>query len=433
MKIKNNSILKNPYVLFAPFLILYVSIVLVFPTTGMQGDEPRYIMFAQNLIRGFYSPPPPDINLWNGPGYPILLIPFVALHLPLLCITLLNSILYYLSVVILFKTLRRIISFRKSIIICLFWACYYNSFQDMVSILPETLSSFLVSLLSLYLVKSFDANNKSLKTAILSGFIMGFLVLTKIIFGYIILLMLIGTGAIMIIKRKIFNYRIASIILITALGTNIPYLIYTHHLTGKILYWGDSGGMSLYWMTSPNNNEYGDWFIEPGSLESPDQSPNSFEKNKMPTLMDSVISNHKKDFEEINKYKGIERDNMYKKIAISNIRNHPLKYIKNCISNTGRLFFSTPFSYTLQSNNNLIRLPLGGLMILLIAFSLIPTILNWNRILFSIRFILFFVFLYLSLTILVSTYTRMLTVIVPMLLLWFAYIIPKSLKIKWRI
>lgn len=149
--------------------------------------------------------------------------------------------------------------------------------------------------------------------------------------------------------------------------------------------------------------------------------------------MDSVISNHKKDFEEINKYKGIERDNMYKKIAISNIRNHPLKYIKNCISNTGRLFFSTPFSYTLQSNNNLIRLPLGGLMILLIAFSLIPTILNWNRILFSIRFILFFVFLYLSLTILVSTYTRMLTVIVPMLLLWFAYIIPKSLKIKWRI
>ena len=90
---------KNPFLLFLPFLILYITLVFIFPTSGAAGDENRYLMFANNLIHGFYSPSALNIDLGNSPGYPIILMPFIALHFPLICIALLNAVLYYLSTV----------------------------------------------------------------------------------------------------------------------------------------------------------------------------------------------------------------------------------------------------------------------------------------------------------------------------------------------
>ena len=79
----------NPFLIFLPFLLLYTLIALIFPTNGTFGDESRYLMLANHLLNGFYSPPPPNIDLGNGPGYPIILIPFIALHLPLISVTIL--------------------------------------------------------------------------------------------------------------------------------------------------------------------------------------------------------------------------------------------------------------------------------------------------------------------------------------------------------
>ena len=100
--INNIKLPKNPWLLFLPFLVLYIIFVLIFPTTGHQGDEERYLMFANNLVNGFYSPPAPDINLTNGPGWPIILMPFIALGLPLITITIANAFFYYLSIIFLF-------------------------------------------------------------------------------------------------------------------------------------------------------------------------------------------------------------------------------------------------------------------------------------------------------------------------------------------
>lgn len=115
------KITSNPYLLFSPFLLLFALIVLKFHTDAFEGDESRYYQFAINLINGFYSPPAPDINLWNGPGYPIILIPFAALGAPLILITLLNALFQYLSIVLLFKSLRRYASYYKSVAISIAW------------------------------------------------------------------------------------------------------------------------------------------------------------------------------------------------------------------------------------------------------------------------------------------------------------------------
>ena len=103
----------KPAVMFLPFLILYVLIILKVSTHELVGDEGRYYEFANNLLNGYYSPPAPNINLWSGPGYPIFLVPFVWLKMPLLVIKLANAFLQYFSIVLLFLAINKYTSKTK--------------------------------------------------------------------------------------------------------------------------------------------------------------------------------------------------------------------------------------------------------------------------------------------------------------------------------
>jgi hypothetical protein len=102
MELKNIKIFRNSFFLFLPFFILYVIIVLIYASPDLYGDESRYLAFATNLTHGFFSPSPPFLDLGNGPGYPLIMAPFVALKLPLISVKLLNALFYYISVVLLF-------------------------------------------------------------------------------------------------------------------------------------------------------------------------------------------------------------------------------------------------------------------------------------------------------------------------------------------
>ena len=223
----NIKINKNAFLLFSPFLLFYVVFVLILHSNINIGDEPRYIFYASNLFSGFYSPPAPNIVLTSGPGYPIILMPFIALHLPKICMTLMNAVFYYLSVIFLFKTLQQFVSYRKALTFSLFWACYYVAYQTMFLVNTETFTMFLISLLIFYLMKAFnqDISKETRKYVYLSGFITGYIVLTKIVLGYVVLFMLISIGLLWIVNRKNANYRKAIIILLIAFTTSASYLI----------------------------------------------------------------------------------------------------------------------------------------------------------------------------------------------------------------
>ena len=75
---------------------------------------------------------------------------------------------------------------------------------------------------------------------------------------------------------------------------------------------------------------------------------------------------------------------------------------------------------------------MNGIILTLVLLSLFPTIINWRRIIYPVRFMLFIVFLYLGATSLVSSETRMFALIVPVLLFWITYIIDRSVKIKLK-
>lgn len=422
-----NKILNNPYLLFFPFLVAFIVYVLISPPDVSCGDQDRYLGCAQNLINGFYSPPAPNIDLTNGPGYPIILVPVLFFKLPYICITLMNAFFYYFSIILLYKALKEVVSFNMAVAFSLAWAGYFIAYQNIPYMHTESLTYLLISSLIFTVVRAFNHTSQAnaRKFVILSGFLLGYIVLTKMIFGYVLLIMLAGNGLLWLIKSKDINIRKGFFILSMAFLTTAPYLLYTYNLTGRILYWGN-GNDSLYWMSTPFEGEYGDWKLDltlnpviNGNFNIPGA--------------DSVLrANHGADFKEIYKYRGLERDDVYTRMAIENIKVDPVKFAQNIIYNMGRLIFHYPFSYAIQRPKTLLVLPINGILFTLMLFSLIPTILNWRKFPFSVRFLLIIAILYLGGSSVVSGILRMFTVIVPVLLMWIAYVLQYSLKINLR-
>ena len=430
MEIKKIFSTRNPYIIFAPFLLFYVVFVILLPTNGHFGDEPYYIKFANNLLQGFYSPQSPNVDLMYGPGYPLFLVPFIALGLPLITITILNAVLYYFSIILLFKSLQHFVSYKVVLAVSLFWALYYHSYEQLHLIYTETLTSFLVSLIIFASVKVFTSTNLRVKRRyiVVAGFAFGYVALVKVLFGYVLVFMLLGSLVLYLINRKEANYLKGLLIMLISLVTVLPYLGYTYHLTGKIFYWGSSGGNNLYWMSSPHPREYGDWT----SFEILEGKFKKFDPGAMPGRLDSIRAIHSADYEKLSKVTGVAQDELFKELAISNIKAHPIKFVQNCISNTGRMLFFFPNTYTLQRPINLLRIPLNAAIVFLSLFAFLITVINWRKLDYILKYVIFISLLYIGGSILGSSEPRMFSVIVPILLFWIAYVSHNTIKINWR-
>ncbi|WP_233577958.1 ArnT family glycosyltransferase, partial [Hanamia caeni] len=330
-----------------------------------------------------------------------------------------NGVFYYLSVVYLYKASRQIVPIRFAFIFSIIWALYPYTFEQIQHALPEVFASTLIPPFILSVLTAFKADNvKKARTYLISaGILFGYLALTKPIFGYVLSFMLIVSLIIWFISKNKLNFKKTSIILIISFLTTAPYLIYTYNLTGKMFYWSSFGGNNLYWMTTPYEDEYGSYYSFPFA-SSPDRIPGS----------EKIIElHHKKDFEKLlknpevkkaniingemqgNLSNGTVQDELLKKIALENIKSHPLKFLENCFSNAGRMLFNYPASFVLQKPSTLLRFPVNGTLLVFVVFCLIPTLINWKNLLFSLRFLLIFTFVYLGGSLLGSAGPRMFT------------------------
>lgn len=136
--------------------------------------------------------------------------------------------------------MSQFVNFQKAFIFSLFWALYYSSYSYMALIITEAFTVLLVTLFIYSLSKTF--NSQKNKYFYFSGFILGYIALTKVIFGYVLLILLLGSILLWVFNRKGNNYKNSVLIMLIAFKTVMPYLIYTYNLTVKIFYWGNSGG-----------------------------------------------------------------------------------------------------------------------------------------------------------------------------------------------
>jgi len=416
-----NKVFNRPFLLCIPFLLLYMAVALIGHKDIMEGDEARYYAYAQNLLHGYFSPPG-EVFLWSGPGYPLLLAPFIAIGFPLWALVFINAFLQYLSLVYLYKTLLLFTRRNTAVLFSLFWALYYVAFREMVWLYTEPLTNMLVSLFAYHASLVFLFQEKRKKNILLAGFFLGYMALTKIVFGYVVLALLLLFLAVWLIKRTKLSMKPVWILLV-AMAVNLPYLFYTYQLTGKYFYWANSGGSSIYWMSTPVEGEFGDWNDDHFTAYCGYDS-------LTPCNAAQFAKFHQADYDSIYQYNGVRRDEAFRKKAMENIKQHPVKYLKNCIANASRLFLGLPFSYSYLRMQNIWRIPPGIIVLLMCVFSSLMTVCNLRRMPYVIWLFIAVLSLYLGATIAVGATQRMLSAAVPLIIVWCAYIAEKTLTIR---
>ena len=343
-----------------PVLFILICINIIFQSEPVN-DEIRYLNFAENLIVGYYTNNLNPGFLWNGPGYPIILALFLKLKTNILALKILNSFFIFFGTYNIFKKIKT--SYLSFLLVFIFLFSDPFTIYSSNKLLTEAFSFFLMSI-----ILNIEIDSKGLKRFkdfFIAALVIGFLMLTKVLFAYVLLLVFLSLIPLFVLKLSkdlkpikliFFSYIIC-----------LPYLIYTFSLTGKFFYWSDSGGSALYPMTTLYENEYGDWF--PAGLKKEDNFMDNESLTTTPKK-NNVGKNHGDFLNSISGLNGPARDQALKRKAFENIKKNPLKYLKNIIYNFGRLSFRFPFS-----NRDLNPLLL---IFLILRFSLffIPLILS---------------------------------------------------------
>lgn len=309
------------------FLALYCAIVYLAPGSAVdRSDEGVYLGYAHRLIHGHYATTAGgDFNyLWFGPGLPGLLAPFVAIGLPVELIRLLGPLLLALAVYLLYRVLDLYVDRRTALIGGGALALYYPTYRLLPRLFSEPLAIVLL-LTAMYCGTRYMREGRRWML-VASGAALAGVVMTRVEYGWVI----VGSLALSALwwalarhpmaRRSVAMFAVAGILC-------LPWLGYTYHLTHKALYWGNSGGLSLYWMASPYSRDLG----EPHTVSEVFTDPN--------------LAEHRPYFRSIAQLGPVAHDAALRHTATKEIKRHPGEYAKRLVYNFSRLWFRTPFSF----------------------------------------------------------------------------------------
>ena len=399
---------------FLPLLVVYILFVVVASSNTFWADEDRYVWFANNLSHGYYSPGT-DINLWNGPGYPLVLVPFVLLSLPWLSAKILNAFLLFFAIIYFYSTLRLYIRERSAFYVSYLFGIYPPLFKYMQYLLTESLAIFLVCGFVFHFCRLNKSEKVSRGELFIAGLYLGYLALTKILFGYVILTGLIVFGLLLLwrrtahLKRTVWVYSLA-------LLCCLPYLFYTYSLTGKVFYWGNSGGDSLYWMSTPYSGELGSWFTAADFRVNP-----------------QLLENHGQFLREVDVLPSIQRDEALMKRAVENIKNNPGAFLRNVAANIGRLLFSYPYGYTPQKLSTYFYIAPNMFIVVFFIIAVYLAYVRRKLVPWEVHALLFFGLVSFAGTAPLSGVgPRHFAILVPIFLLWTAVVLARTLKVEMR-
>lgn len=396
------------YYKLLPLLFIYILVSLLLPQGDAYGDEGRYLMFAHNILNGFYSPAFPNINLWNGPGYPLFIAPFLLLKLPLATLRLANAFLLYFSLIIGFKTFNIFSSKKTAFLLTVLLGLYLPILEYVRTIVTETLTWFLISSIVYLFIKNYRSNVNSWKNMLLCAFAIAYLAMTKIIFGYVIVLMLLVSAIFYLLPKFRNSAKRSFLIYFFSFIFCLPWLFYTYSLTQKPFYWGNSGSMSLYTMSTPYEGESGDWYDEITLLKNPNHT----------IFIDSVL-----------KLTPLQRDEAFKSTAINNIKTHPKKYLTNVVSNTGRLLFF-PSAYTPNSIAAYVPFVFNIFIVVFIVLATGICVVQYKKIPPALVFLFLFFLIYSFGSIFLSAYRRMFYVTIPFWCFFISYVFNNIITVK---
>lgn len=418
------SSLRGSIVPLLPLLLIYIVIVVVCSKNELVGDEDRHMMYATNLTQGYYAD---EVNpsLVNGPGYPMVIAPFVAMKANYLFLKILNAVFVFIGVVYFKKTIAFFTKKKYAIGFAYMIGLYPPLLRYMPLIYSEPFSFMIICALFFHVFKLYRKKQFDWKQIPIASLYLGLLILTKIIFLQVIAVSLLLIGLLFLWNRKKQNLKVA-LVLAGGFLLIIPYAIYAYSVTGKPFYLGTGGGEILYHRSTPYENEWGNWFSMVDALNggNPDYKPDNKYRN-----LNTLSKNHHDVFAKIETLTHIEQDSVLKSIAIANMKAHPTKYLKNTLSNVGRLLFHYPFSYR-EQNMNAYGYMIPNMFILVFwILSLYPAFLARKHVPFELLAALIFTLIYACGIIVADGRGRNFVIMVPALIVFSAYVFTNILNI----
>jgi len=407
---------QNPWVVMLPFLGLYISLAATLTDHSvLRRDEVRYWGLATNLTHGHFHNMEGDNFLWSGPGYPAVLAPLVALDVPYWVPKVMNAGIYYVAMVMFFYLLCLYLPKRSAWVASFCMLLYYVPWEDSFGdIMTEALAFCLTITTSYFFCKALKSEQLTWRSMLKPAVFLAWLMLTKVIFGYVVLVCIIGFGFAAIARRKNLKVLAGFRCMVLAMAFCLPYLAYTYAISGKIFYWGNAGGMQLYWMSSPYEDELGDWHY------------------KSLTDHPSLLQHHGAFFASIDSLGPVEKDDAFKHKAIQNIQEHPTKFAKNWAMNCTRILFSYPLSF-LKPSLGVFKyvLPHSFLLVFSLLFCW-PCLKNHRQVPTEIWCLLFLMATYFCGSSLLSGYARFFFPMVPVLVLWIALCFHQFVRIQFQ-
>ena len=312
----------------APLLVWYVLVCAILQPGGDPvRDEPAFLAAAERLVTdGQLADTGPDADqrafLWHGPGLIAVLAPFVALDLALPVMRFVEPALLTAALVL----FHRLLSIRLTPRPALFWTYVLGLYAPLLLVLgtlqKEPLAIVLVIAGMLALTRGLEGSRPW--SLVAAGLSLGALTMVRPEFGWVTLALLIG-AVLWCVRRpsRGVRRRVLAVVVIATIAC-VPWLLYTHAKTGRVLYWTSSSGLSLFWMSPTLPGETGQW-----------HSP-------VLVFRDPAFASYRAWFHHLDAVPPLRSDLELRHRAAANVRAKPLAYARNVAANASRLLFSVP-------------------------------------------------------------------------------------------
>ena len=396
---------------FLPLAVSYVIAALVGHRFVEEGDEQNYLWFAERLTHGAYADHDAvtDVRyLWYGPGLPVLLAPLAAIHVPVAGLRLAGAALMFGAVVAFHELARSYVQPRSALIATYGFGLYLPFLVTLARVLSEPLA-VLATVTGLLFGTRYFRGGRKVDLAF-AGLALGWLALTKVAFGYIFTALLALAAGWAVIQRTASAPRRAAVLPAAALLVCLPWLVYTHSVTGKPFYWGNSGSHNLYWISSPLSGSHGD---------GPD--------------LDSMPRQDRAFFASLEPLPPLEREEEIRNRALENIRERPDAYVGNVAANVARMLVDAPHSYgTGHGLRVLLYAAPNAILLALLAYAL-PSLRRERRRRAELSVLLAFAGVTVLFHVLLSAEPRLLAPVIPVAILLAAWgLEARSMGTPWN-
>jgi 4-amino-4-deoxy-L-arabinose transferase-like glycosyltransferase len=347
----------HPDLSLTPFLLVYFAVTILAPANeNLYDDEAGYLGLAHLLTHGRFLTGRDDLvdggpeypNLWFGPGLPLVLAPFVALHVPVELLRLVGPLCLFAAVLVFRRLLTLAVAPRAAFVGAAALALFVPLYTVIAFLHSEPLALLLV-VFGLYATARhvrFGGNG----SLIGAGAAFAGLALTRVAFGWILALLVALYGVAWARRRTSFLRRLTAIHVI-ALAFCVPWLAYTYGVTHHVFYWGSSGALSLYWMSSPQSGDRGDWHGADSVFRDPQLAP------------------HRPLFRRLEGLPLVEQNRALERGAIRNVVHHPLKFAWNIVENVSRMLFNVPYSFKAPKMTSLVYAVPTAILLIVLALS----------------------------------------------------------------